>query len=309
LPSDDDYRDYIYELGLRLNPKKKLPTKLDYRNDLLEIRNQGDQATCVGLVGACIKEWQERMDINFREYMSGQFLYNLRTSGHNGMTGRDLMKTIKCYGSCPERYYPYGLKEKLQDISRKILIKAKRFGIQTYAQVMTIGGLKSALIENGPCYISMPVYQFENDHFWGPIKPYQKRLGGQALVVIGYNKKGFILRNSWGSKWGDSGYIIYPYSEWGSHWEIWTLIDIENRTLDVGDSIMDFRLKKEETVPDIIDSRLPSDRDLCPANNYLKQYQEKYNRIDEHSQMVFKTIKNHQSQSNLSDNSIIEMTI
>ena len=49
--------------------------------------------------------------------------------------------------------------------------------------------------------------------------------GGHAMTVVGYNEEGFIIRNTWGINWGDKGYCIYPYSDWGSHWEIWTTID------------------------------------------------------------------------------------
>ena len=45
------------------------------------------------------------------------------------------------------------------------------------------------------------------------------------MTVIGYTKEGFIIRNSWGVFWGDKGYCIYPYSDWGAHYEIWTTID------------------------------------------------------------------------------------
>ena len=52
--------------------------------------------------------------------------------------------------------------------------------------------------------------------------------GGHAMTVIGYNKEGFIIRNSWGANWGINGYCIYPYEDWKSHWEIWTTVDNES---------------------------------------------------------------------------------
>ena len=42
------------------------------------------------------------------------------------------------------------------------------------------------------------------------------------------NTKGFILRNSWGEHWDNDGYCIYPYSDWGCHDEVWTVVNESN---------------------------------------------------------------------------------
>jgi hypothetical protein len=43
--------------------------------------------------------------------------------------------------------------------------------------------------------------------------PQDKLLGGHAVLCVGYDdsRKVFIMRNSWGSKWGDKGYFYLPY--------------------------------------------------------------------------------------------------
>jgi len=51
------------------------------------------------------------------------------------------------------------------------------------------------------------------------------RAQGHALCVVGYDQKGFILRNSWGSSWNGDGHVIFPYSDWDLHWECWVPID------------------------------------------------------------------------------------
>ena len=45
------------------------------------------------------------------------------------------------------------------------------------------------------------------------------------MCVVGYNKEGFIIRNSWGYDWGDGGYCYMPYSDLGYAWEVWGTID------------------------------------------------------------------------------------
>jgi C1A family cysteine protease len=38
-------------------------------------------------------------------------------------------------------------------------------------------------------------------------------VGGHAVVCVGYDdaKQAFIVRNSWGTGWGDKGYFYMPY--------------------------------------------------------------------------------------------------
>ena len=41
----------------------------------------------------------------------------------------------------------------------------------------------------------------------------EKMLGGHAVIAVGYDDKEqrFLVRNSWGPKWGQSGYFTIPY--------------------------------------------------------------------------------------------------
>jgi hypothetical protein len=35
--------------------------------------------------------------------------------------------------------------------------------------------------------------------------------GGHAVTIVGYNQDGFIIKNSWGTGWGDKGYAVISY--------------------------------------------------------------------------------------------------
>ena len=51
------------------------------------------------------------------------------------------------------------------------------------------------------------------------------------MTIIGYNKSGFIIRNSWGTAWGKNGYCIFPYSDWYNYMdEVWCVFDEDNNT-------------------------------------------------------------------------------
>jgi C1A family cysteine protease len=56
----------------------------------------------------------------------------------------------------------------------------------------------------------------------------EKLLGGHAMCVVGYNAEGFIVRNSWGDDWLDNGYCMFPYSDWGMQWEVWSTVDAKS---------------------------------------------------------------------------------
>ena len=44
-------------------------------------------------------------------------------------------------------------------------------------------------------------------------KPGERVLGGHAVMAVGYDdeQRNFIVRNSWGSGWGQDGYFLMPY--------------------------------------------------------------------------------------------------
>jgi hypothetical protein len=50
------------------------------------------------------------------------------------------------------------------------------------------------------------------------------------MTFCGYDddEQCFYIRNSWGNDWGDGGYCIFPYSDWGCQWETWTTIDADS---------------------------------------------------------------------------------
>lgn len=39
-------------------------------------------------------------------------------------------------------------------------------------------------------------------------------LGGHAFAIVGYNRVGFLVQNSWGTGWGNGGFATLPYEDW-----------------------------------------------------------------------------------------------
>lgn len=220
--SPEDSRDWIGESIF--SDKTVLPKEYNVMKDLQPIRNQGSQGSCAGQTAACMKEWQEKQDVQTDRHFSPQFVYNNRENQTTeGMYGRDVMKILQTMGCCFESDYKYGTIEGKEEIDEETYEKAKNFKISHYAQVKTIDGLKRALYTNGPCYIAVPTYN-NGTRMWKP-NPGETMDGGHAMTVVGWDKKGFIIRNSWGDEWGDNGYCHFPYEDFGLQWEIFTTID------------------------------------------------------------------------------------
>ena len=234
--SPRDRRDFIFKGSYSNLPVGGLryfgiPQTLDLRPDLQPIRDQKSQGTCYAQTVACVKEWQEKKDSGFDEHMSPQFFYNNRSNNHDddrrndeGMFGRDVMKLMSVVGICRESNYPYGKVEKRYDIPQSCFEEAKGHRIKSYARVETVEALKESLFKNGPALIAFPTYN-TGPYFWRKLSGMSQQ-GGHAVTVVGYNEVGFIIRNSWGERWGNQGYTTYPFYDWGDHWEVWTAVDI-----------------------------------------------------------------------------------
>ena len=219
-----DPRDFMLESVYPV--QVDLPIEWDLRKGMQPIRDQGAQGSCSAQSAAAMKEWQEKVDVQYNAYMSPQFIYNNRTNIESeGMTPRDTMRILNKIGIVPEKMYPYGTMAKPSDV---VMSAATQYQIMGYSQINTMDSLKKALYANGPCYIAFPVYNANKMEFWKPEFQGQQMVGGHAVCVAGYLKDCFIIRNSWSTAWGDAGYTYYKFTDWGSHWECWTSIDAES---------------------------------------------------------------------------------
>lgn len=95
------------------------------------------------------------------------------------------------------------------------------FKINEYAKVNSDIHLKAALLLNGPGIIALPVRNF-NTRFWQGTNT----IGYHCLMVVGFDERGFEIRNSWGQSWGDKGYTFISYDDFMENiMEVWTIIN------------------------------------------------------------------------------------
>lgn len=234
--SQKDSRDYIYDL-IATN----LPTDESYlipEEYVFPIRNQGSEGSCVAFASAHIKEIQELLDTSTKEHISPRFLYNLRINKSlEGMFIRNVYSILLNKGSLTEKEVPYENRNYVA--TKSDLDKAFSKRIKGYARLFSIEAYKQALLKKRPILIVLAVKSFDKEFWKG-----KDDFGYHAVSVVGWNKDGFIVRNSWGTYWGDKGYTLLPYSDIGLVKEAWTFLDDETKVWVENKDKFLFKLKK-----------------------------------------------------------------
>ncbi|HME41928.1 MAG TPA: C1 family peptidase, partial [Syntrophorhabdales bacterium] len=80
----------------------------------------------------------------------------------------------------------------------------------------TTNALKNALYTYGPLVTTMAVYSDFFNYVTGVYKYTSGSLAGyHAIIIVGYSDTGgyFIVKNSWGTGWGEAGFFRIAYSE------------------------------------------------------------------------------------------------
>jgi C1A family cysteine protease len=100
--------------------------------------------------------------------------------------------------------------------------QASAYKLKGYSWVTTQSGqtavdaVKSALTDHGPLVMTMNVYRDFYSYVGGVYTHVSgDYLGGHAVLTVGYDDANqcFIVKNSWGAYWGESGFFRIAYSE------------------------------------------------------------------------------------------------
>jgi C1A family cysteine protease len=210
----------------KLNIKKnnvvtKFPIKIDLRNNFQPIYDQGDLGSCTanalcGIVGYDIpKLFGSRLFLYYNErFIEGSV--NIDAGAYLS----DGIKSLQIYGICDESDWPYDITKytiKPNDECYTNALKHKAIKVQNINNDIT--SMKTSLVNNDPFVVGIAIYSsFETSKVnnTGVVPMPSKNdylLGGHAVVCVGYDdkKKVWIMRNSWGTGWGDKGYFYLPY--------------------------------------------------------------------------------------------------
>jgi C1A family cysteine protease len=220
-----DLRDSHFRSFKYVSPKE-LPKSIDMRGKMSPIVDQGQLGSCTAnAIASGLREYLELQAGQQLTRLSRLFLYwherelEGTVNEDSGAMLRDGMKVLNKLGVCPEPDFPYDINQFRQKPSPQAEADAVNFRINEYHRILDLAALKSALAEGLPVVIGFTVYEsFESEKVARtgivPIPDKKEQvLGGHAVLAVGYDddKQLVIIRNSWGSSWGDQGYCYFPY--------------------------------------------------------------------------------------------------
>lgn len=258
-------RAMISKIGVAEPEKVSVPNSVDLKGWCSAIENQGALGSCTAHAGVGIVEYYERRAFGRHVDASRLFLYKvtrnlLHWTRDTGAFLRTTMGAMVLFGVPPEEYWPYVT----TDFDKEPLSFCYAFA-QNYQSIqyfrldppstptdLLLARIKAFLAAGLPSMFGFTVFtsieQAESD---GRI-PYpcrgEKILGGHAVAAVGYDDKieiknatcgtettgALLIRNSWGTGWGDNGYgwLPYEYVLKGLAIDWWSLL--KNEWVDTG---------------------------------------------------------------------------
>ena len=221
-PDLPDQRDLLYKTIIHRFPISK---KVDLRKYCSKVENQGTLGSCTANALAGNLEFLDNKIDNEYTDVSRLFIYYNERAIENtinedsGALIRDGIKSLVRFGCCSEKLFPYIEKRFKETPSKQCYQEARQHKIIEYRRLTTLKEMQQCLTEGYPFVFGFTVYEsFESEEVakTGRAKLPENDetpVGGHAVMAVGYNiqTKRFIIRNSWGEKWGIKGYFTLPF--------------------------------------------------------------------------------------------------
>lgn len=217
-----------------------LPAKVDLRDNpaMPPVYDQQQIGSCTANgIGAAV-EFMLRSE-KLTDFMPSRLFIYYNERAMEGSVGfdsgaqiRDGVKSVAKQGVCPEDEWPYdgdpadpdgswpaGHRAAMKPTSACYAAASGTTAVVYERVVQQADQIRAVLAAGDPVVFGFTVYaSFESEQVaqTGVVPmpgPDEEQLGGHCTVIVGYDDQAtrFLVRNSWGTGWGQGGYFTMPY--------------------------------------------------------------------------------------------------
>lgn len=238
IPSEKTEKDWTIESSIEaglLAAEPPIPTSKDLRESWWKIGNQGSTGSCVGWAsGDSVIRWHlvRAGIITKNEPLSTRYIwmasketdqYMERPTTFVEKAGTSLKSALdvaRKYGVVKDIVLPFASGILYPGDDKTFYAIASQLRISSYFNLgLNLDDWRKWIASKGPILTRLDV-----DSTWdnaestdGNLDVYQPetKRGGHAVALVGYTSNRFIIRNSWGTTWGKSGFgfASYEYSK------------------------------------------------------------------------------------------------
>ncbi|KAI7690472.1 Pro-cathepsin H [Sarcoptes scabiei] len=202
--------------------RSPLPKKLDWRaqGKVTSIKNQGSCGSCwtftslAALESAYLIKKNQKLDLSEQELLSCA-----RKNGCKGGTAIDAYNYfLKRKGVTDEQTWPYAKKEtvclpkpfmKKYAPIKDYCLRGQYVHVNGKPEVLTDEEIMYIVREFGPVYTTINVDDLPMKNFKGGI--YHSKIctkkTNHAVTIVGWDEQSWLIKNSWGEKWGEDGFF------------------------------------------------------------------------------------------------------
>jgi hypothetical protein len=236
-PDAIDIRDRMFIPNIALPPAAQF-----FPFDGLPVKNQGETNACTGfalslVVEHLLRKYGREADTQISPYM----LYSMARRydefpgavADEGSSLRGSLKGWFKHGACRFELFPdLDMPPAAVSVEDDWWYEAVRRPLGAYYRIKPnqITDMHAAINEVGILYASCgchsgwdvgltlkPMKQRPTsfEQVWPiPVQEGTAQHDGHAFAIVGYNEKGFLVQNSWGTDWGSYGYGLLTYDDW-----------------------------------------------------------------------------------------------
>jgi hypothetical protein len=237
-PDTVDFRDLPFRPNIAIAPVPAVLPEIP-----LKIKSQGETNACTGFSLSLVVEYLLRKSgREGKAEISPYMLYSMARrydeySGgdDDGSSLRGALKGWFKHGACLDRLWKTGVDvpPAPRNAEEDWWLDAVRRPLGAYYRIdiRQVSDIHSALNEVGIVYASVDTHVGWDAG--GKVPPAKRRpssfdgmfviphrrgsAGGHAIALVGYDERGFLVQNSWGTDWGSYGFGLLTYDDWLSN--------------------------------------------------------------------------------------------